>query len=79
MYKDLEADSPYNTYKHAGLPPGPIANAGESSWEAALNPERTDYVYFLAKKMGSRLYKTLEEHNKAKQIHYEHTGRGKGE
>ncbi|MCY8573881.1 endolytic transglycosylase MltG [Bacillus haynesii] len=67
MYKDLEADSPYNTYKHTGLPPGPIANAGESSWEAALNPEQTDYVYFLAKKNGEVVFtKTLEEHNKAK-------------
>lgn len=67
MYKDLETDSPYNTYKHTGLPPGPIANAGETSWEAALNPEQTDYVYFLAKKNGEVVFtKTLEEHNKAK-------------
>ena len=67
MYKDLEADSPYNTYKHTGLPPGPIANAGETSWEAALNPEQTDYVYFLAKKNGkSSLQKRLKNTIKQK-------------
>ncbi|KKB72971.1 MULTISPECIES: endolytic transglycosylase MltG [Bacillus] len=67
VYKDLGVKSPYNTYKHTGLPPGPIANAGESSWEAALNPDKTDYVYFLAKKNGEVVFtKTLKEHNKAK-------------
>ncbi|MFO6496439.1 endolytic transglycosylase MltG [Bacillus sp. z60-11] len=67
VYKDLKAKSPYNTYKNTGLPPGPIANAGESSWEAALNPDQTEYVYFLAKKNGEVVFtKTLQEHNKAK-------------
>ncbi|KAA6448797.1 endolytic transglycosylase MltG [Bacillus swezeyi] len=67
VYKDLEANSPYNTYKNTGLPPGPISNAGETSWEAALNPDKTEYVYFLAKKNGEVVFtKTLEEHNHAK-------------
>ncbi|WP_144458653.1 endolytic transglycosylase MltG [Bacillus pumilus] len=66
-YKDLKVKSPYNTYNNKGLPPGPIANAGESSWKAALHPEKTDYVYFLAKKNGEVVFtKTLNEHNKAK-------------
>lgn len=66
-YKDLKVKSPYNTYTNKGLPPGPIANAGESSWKAALHPEKTDFVYFLAKKNGEVVFtKTLNEHNKAK-------------
>ena len=68
LYKDLEIDSPYNTYKNTGLPPGPIANAGMSSWEAALHPDKTDYLYFLAKSNGEVVFtKTLKEHNKAKE------------
>ncbi|MDQ0928594.1 UPF0755 protein [Bacillus atrophaeus] len=68
FYKDLKIDSPYNTYKNKGLPPGPIANAGESSWDAALNPDKTDYLYFLAKSNGEVVFtKTLKEHNKAKE------------
>lgn len=68
MYKDLEADSPYNTYKVKGLPPGPIANAGESSIEAALNPAESQYLYFLAEYGTGEVHyaKTLEEHNKLK-------------
>lgn len=67
VYKDLEVDSPYNTYKVAGLPPGPIANAGLSSIEAALQPEDTNYYYFLASSNGSVYYsETLEEHNEKK-------------
>lgn len=68
VYKDLEVNSPFNTYKNKGLTPGPIANAGTTSWEAALNPENTDFVYFLAKKDGEVVFtKTLEEHNAAKE------------
>src|SRR5690606_8935683 len=48
MYEDLKVDSPYNTYVHKGLTPGPIANAGKESIEAVLNPADTDYLYFLA-------------------------------
>lgn len=46
-YDDLEIDSPYNTYKHAGLPPGPICNPSHSSIEAALNPAPTEYLYYV--------------------------------
>ncbi|AIE60839.1 endolytic transglycosylase MltG [Bacillus methanolicus] len=70
LYEDLEVDSPYNTYKHKGLPPGPIANAGTMSIEAALNPEKTDFLYFLATADGDVIFtKTLSEHNKAKAEH----------
>ncbi|MED4203251.1 endolytic transglycosylase MltG [Neobacillus mesonae] len=69
-YKDLEVNSPYNTYKHKGLPPGPIANAGKISIEAALDPEKTDYYYFLATADGKIIFtKTLDEHNKEKAKH----------
>lgn len=70
LYKDLEVDSPYNTYKHKGLPPGPIANAGTVSIEAALNPSETDYLYFLATPTGEVIFtKTLEAHNREKAKH----------
>lgn len=70
LYKDLEVDSPYNTYQNEGLPPGPIANAGEISFNAALSPEKTDYLYFLATKEGEVIFtKTLEEHNIEKNKH----------
>jgi UPF0755 protein len=70
VYKDLEVDSPYNTYKHTGLPPGPIANAGRVSLEAAVDPEESDFYYFLATLDGKVIFtKTLEEHNKEKAKH----------
>jgi UPF0755 protein len=69
-YKDLEVDSPYNLYRHKGLTPGPIANAGETSIQAALNPADIDDLYFLATKSGEVIFnKTLEEHNKDKAKH----------
>lgn len=46
-YNDLKVDSPYNTYKHLGLPPGPICNPGYDSIQAALNPATTDYLYYV--------------------------------
>nr|WP_309099820.1 endolytic transglycosylase MltG [Fredinandcohnia onubensis] len=70
LYDHLEVNSPYNTYKNQGLTPGPIANAGESSLSAALNPAETDYLYFLAAPTGEVYYsKTLDEHN-AKKAQY---------
>lgn len=48
LYRDLEIDSPYNTYKYAGLPPGPIAMASIASIDAVLNPEDHDYLFFVA-------------------------------
>ena len=50
---DLASDDPYNTYRHAGLPPGPIANPGRASIEAALHPADANYLYFVAKADGS--------------------------
>ena len=70
-YADLEIDDPYNTYKYRGLPPGPIANAGRSSIDAVIDPEETDYLYFLADKTGKNYFaKSYEEHlaNRAKYI-----------
>jgi UPF0755 protein len=65
---DLARDTPYNTYKHPGLPPGPVANPGLPSLRAALNPAATSYLYFVAAGADphgkSRFATTLEEHNK---------------
>ncbi|ARA98991.1 endolytic transglycosylase MltG [Geobacillus thermodenitrificans] len=70
FYKDLKVDSPYNTYIHKGLTPGPIANAGTMSIEAALEPATTDYLYFLATPAGDVIFtKTLDEHNREKAKH----------
>jgi UPF0755 protein len=65
--KDLQVDSPYNTYRNKGLPPGPIANPGVASIEAALNPKASDYLFYVTKKDGSREHlfaKTYAEHQK---------------
>lgn len=66
-YKDLEIDSPYNTYRRAGLPPGPICNPGEASIRAALYPaEGVDALYFVARGDGRHVFSsTLREHNAA--------------
>jgi UPF0755 protein len=64
-HADLSVDSPYNTYEHRGLPPGPIANPGEASLKAALAPEPTDFLYFVANNQGGHFFsKTLQEHNR---------------
>ena len=67
FFKDLEVDSPYNTYKYPGLPPGPIASPGGPSLAAALNPANVDYLYFVAAADGHHEFrKTLSEHEEAK-------------
>ena len=65
---DLDNQSPYNTYRHAGLPPGPIANPGLAALKAALAPAETTYLYFVAKADGSgghQFSDNLEAHNRA--------------
>jgi UPF0755 protein len=65
---DLDSPSPYNTYRHAGLPPGPIANPGLAALKAALAPADTTYLYFVAKADGSgghQFSENIDEHNRA--------------
>ena len=65
--KDLTYDSPYNTYKYFGLPPGPISNPGIKSLEAAVNPAQSNYMFFVAKGDGSHVFtRTLRDHNNAR-------------
>lgn len=65
-WSDLKDDSPYNTRRHRGLPPSPIASPGHAALEAALYPENTDYLYFVAKGQGSHYFsRSLSEHNRA--------------
>lgn len=67
-YKDLKVDSPYNTYLRKGLPPSPIASPGKASLLAAINPEYTNYFYYVAKPDGSHAFAaTLAEHNANKE------------
>jgi len=67
LYRDLEIDSPYNTYKYYGLPPGPINNPGKNSILAAIYPKDTKYVFFVATGDGSHTFsKTGSEHVRAK-------------
>jgi UPF0755 protein len=62
---DLQFDSPYNTYRYAGLPPGPIAAPGLASLEAAANPANVPYLYFVSRNDGSHAFATtLDEHNR---------------
>ncbi len=61
-YDDLKIESPYNTYLHIGLPPGPIASPGSSSLQAVLHPDKTDYIYYVAKGDGYHAFsKTYQE------------------
>ncbi|RDY61303.1 endolytic transglycosylase MltG [Flagellimonas nanhaiensis] len=69
LFRDLEMDSPYNTYKYAGVPPGPIAMPDISSIDAVLNPEKHDYLYFVADVSNfgyHKFAKTLAQHNRNK-------------
>ena len=62
---DLQFDSPYNTYKYPGLPPGPIAAPGRAALAAVANPADVDYLYFVSKNDGSHVFaRTLDEHNR---------------
>jgi UPF0755 protein len=62
--RDLEIDSPYNTYRHTGLPPTPIANPGQASIDAAFAPVHSQYLFYVYKGNGHHAFaKTLEEHN----------------
>lgn len=75
---DLQSENAYNTYRHQGLPPGPIANPGVASLKASLAPADTEYLYFVAKSDGSghRFARTLEEHNRnVKEYRREHPGK----
>lgn len=67
LYKHLQIDSPYNTYRRRGLPPGPISNPGLDSLTAVLHPSTTEFMYFIASGNGGHIFfKTLEEHNRYK-------------
>jgi UPF0755 protein len=62
---DLQFDSPYNTYRYPGLPPGPIAAPGRAALEAVAKPADVDYLYFVSRNDGSHVFaRTLEEHNR---------------
>jgi UPF0755 protein len=66
--RDLKIDSPYNTYRYKGLPPGPIASPGIKSIIAAMSPIVSDYLYFVSQKNGSHYFSSnLTEHNQAVQ------------
>lgn len=73
---ELHSESPYNTYVHAGLPPGPICNPGVASLKAALHPAETDYLYFVANPDGSTKFaKGLDEQNANVEEYRERVGR----
>jgi UPF0755 protein len=62
---DLQFDSPYNTYRYPGLPPGPIAAPGRAALAAVAQPAAVDYLYFVSRNDGSHVFaRTLEEHNR---------------
>jgi UPF0755 protein len=63
---DSVAENPYNTYRHPGLPPGPIGAPGEAALDAALHPDSTDFLYFVARPTGEHIFtRSLREHNRA--------------
>ena len=62
---DLMFDSPYNTYRYPGLPPGPIASPGRAALDATIHPADVDYLYFVSRNDGSHAFaRTLDEHNR---------------
>ncbi|MFQ5442388.1 MAG: endolytic transglycosylase MltG [Thermodesulfobacteriota bacterium] len=64
--RDLRMKSPYNTYRHYGLPPGPISNPGKEALSAAIEPARADYLYFVSRNDGTHQFsKSLKEHTRA--------------
>jgi UPF0755 protein len=72
--KDLAYPSPYNTYLHGGLPPGPICNPGQASLDAVIHPTRSSYLYFVSRNDGTHAFsKTLAEHNHWVSV-YQHRG-----
>jgi UPF0755 protein len=74
--RDLRLDSPYNTYLYPGLPPGPIANPGRGSLEAALYPADVDYLYFVSRNDGSHKFsRTFREHQEAVNRYQRRAGR----
>ena len=81
-HEDLSYDSPYNTYRYPGLPPGPIAAPGRASLEAVVHPADTNYLYFVSRNDGSHEFSvTLDEHNRnvqKYQVDYFRARRNKG-
>jgi UPF0755 protein len=74
--KDLEIDSPYNTYRYAGLPPGPIASPGREALRAALAPAAVQDLYFVSKNDGSHQFsETLTDHERAVDRYQRHRTR----
>lgn len=66
LLKDLDSDSPYNTYRYFGLPPGPICNPGEDAIIAALYPDSTEYLYFVSRRDGTHIFsETIQQHHRA--------------
>jgi cell division protein YceG involved in septum cleavage len=72
---DLEIDSPYNTYRYAGLPPGPIASPGRASLRAAVHPAEVPDLYFVSRNDGSHEFsRTLAEHQRWVNLYQKHHG-----
>jgi len=68
--KDLRRNDPYNTYRHKGLPPGPIAAPGEAAIDAALNPAEDSALYFVARGDGGHVFSdNVADHNRAVRRH----------